>query len=323
MKKVLVTGGAGYIGSVLTQLLLDKNYQVRVVDNLMWGEESLEEFKDNSNFELVVGDLREQSVIEQVVKDVYAVVNLAAIVGDPACAKDPELSEQTNWDMPIALFEASEKASVKRFVSASTCSNYGKMLDSNNFIKEDGELNPVSLYAKLKVKFEEFLLNSESNGMVATSLRFATAYGLSPRMRFDLTVNEFTKEVYLGRELVVFGEQFWRPYCCTEDLAKACIAVLEAEENIVDREVFNVGSTDENYQKKMIVDLIKEKIPEMKVKYVKKDEDPRDYRVSFEKIKERLNFQVSKRLSEGIDEIKLELSSGAITDADAQKYKNV
>lgn len=124
---------------------------------------------------------------------------------------------------------------VKHFVFAPICSSYGKMANSNDCIDEEGDLNPVSLYAKLKVQFEKYLLGSELQGMAAAALRFSTAYGPSPRMRFDLTVNEFVKEVVLGRELVVFGEQFWRPYCHTEDLANACLRVLEADKNVVDR----------------------------------------------------------------------------------------
>ncbi len=225
-KKILVTGGAGYIGSVLTRLLLEKGYSVKVVDCLFWGGESLLGVFTNPNFEFIKGDVRDKNIHSKLLENVDGIVHLAAIVGDPACNADPELATSINWEGAKSLFDSAQESGVKNFVFASTCSNYGKMEDSNQLIDEDGALNPVSLYAKLKVKFEEYLLGSESKGMIATALRFSTAYGPSPRIRFDLTVNEFVKEIVLDRELVVFGEQFWRPYCHTQDLARACLKVL-------------------------------------------------------------------------------------------------
>jgi nucleoside-diphosphate-sugar epimerase len=291
INRVLVTGGAGYVGSVLTRKLLTQGYGVKVVDCLRWGGEALLPFFPNPNFEFINGDLRDADVRQKSVEGIDAIVHLAAIVGDPACKKDPALAEDINWNVSKQLFDLANAQGVSRFIFASTCSNYGKMPDSEEYIDEEGELNPISLYAKLKVRFENYLLHSEPKIMAATSLRFSTACGLSQRMRFDLTVNEFVKDVFLGRELVVFGEQFWRPYCHTEDLAQGCICVLEADRDIVDRNVFNVGDTTQNYQKQMIVDLIKEVLPQLKVRFVHKDEDPRDYKVNFDKINKGTGFQ--------------------------------
>jgi nucleoside-diphosphate-sugar epimerase len=148
-------------------------------------------------------------------------------------------------------------------------------------------------------------------------------YGLSPRIRFDLTVNEFTRDVALGRELVIFGEQFWRPYCHVEDLARACVSVLEADPEIVRQQVFNVGDTRENYQKKMLAEELQKLVPEMKVKYVQKNEDPRDYRVAFEKIYSTLGFTISKRVPDGMREIIRILRDGIISDPDNPKYRNI
>src|SRR5690606_37035451 len=178
------------------------------------------------------------------------------------------------------LYGAAEEAGVERFVFASTCSNYGKMADPNAYVDENSELSPVSLYAETKVEFENFLLSRErSNACAPTCLRFATVYGLSPRMRFDLTVNEFTRELASGKELVVFGERFWRPYCHVRDLARSVVHVLEAPLEKVAFEVFNVGDTAENYRKADVVEAIVAQVPEARVSYVHKDEDPRDYRV--------------------------------------------
>lgn len=322
IEKILVTGGAGYIGSVLTRELLEQGYSVRVVDCLRWGGESLLPVFTHPKFEFVNGDLRRKKVVLKSLDNVDAVIHLAAIVGDPACKEEPELAKEVNWQASKNLFQQAIYAGVKRFIFASTCSNYGKMPDSSEYIDENGVLNPISLYAKLKVKFEQYILQSSADSITVTSLRFATAFGISARMRFDLTVNEFVKELALGRELVVFGEQFWRPYCHVEDLAKGCIYVLEADKNLIDKEVFNVGETTQNYQKRMILNLIKEHIPDMKVRFVHRDEDPRDYKVNFDKIKNKLKFKVTKTLAAGIDEIIKLIHSGALKNPDDSFYKN-
>ncbi len=321
--KVLVTGAAGYIGSVLVRQLLKQGKEVLAVDKLMFGGESLIGVYNDPLFSFVKADITDVQSMKPLLEGVDAVVHLAAIVGDPACAQEPELANAINWEGSKKLLElCSQTPGVKRFIFASTCSNYGKM-EGDDFITEESPLRPVSLYAELKVKFENHLLNSEfRDDLCVTALRFATVYGLSPRIRFDLTVNEFTRDVALGRELVIFGEQFWRPYCHVEDLARACIHVLDAEPSQVNKNVFNVGDTLENYQKKMLAEELEKLIPSMKVKYVQKNEDPRDYRVAFEKIKNRLGFQISKKVPDGMREIISILGDGIIADPDSPKYKN-
>lgn len=323
MKKVLVTGGAGYIGSVLVKLLLNRGYKVRVLDNLMFGGDSLVELLNNENFEFIKGDIRDKEDVKAAMKDIDFVAHLAAIVGDPACAKEPKLAKETNLEGSKLVYNIANENKVKKFVFASTCSNYGKMKDSNDYVDETSELRPVSLYAETKVEFEKFLLSQDKNNFTKpTCLRFSTVYGLSPRIRFDLTVNEFTKELALERELIIFGEQFWRPYCHVVDLARSVINVIESD-NRTDFNVYNVGDTSENYQKQMIVEEILKQIPNGKVKYVKKDEDPRDYRVSFEKIKKELNFKITKRVPDGIRQIIQAIRSGLISDPDNPKFKNI
>lgn len=322
--KVMVTGAAGYIGSVLVNQLLRKGYDVVGVDKLMFGGDAIISVYNHPNFSFHKADVRDIESIRPILRDVDAIVHLAAIVGDPACAKEPELAESINWGGAVGLLDAAHEANnVKRFVFASTCSNYGKM-EGDELITEESPLRPVSLYAELKVKFENYLMQKKyRDDFVATALRFATVYGLSPRLRFDLTVNEFTRDVALGRELVIFGEQFWRPYCHVEDLARACIAVIEAEPDKVKKEVFNVGDTNENYQKKMLAEELQALVPEMKVKYVQKNEDPRDYRVAFEKIKNTLGFEITKTVPDGMKEIIQILKDGIISDPDSPKYKNI
>ena len=323
MKKVLVTGGAGYIGCVMVRQLLDKGYSVRVIDSLKWGGESLFDLITNNDFELQKGDIRNIEDVRKALINVNYVIHLAAIVGDPACSKFSDEAKETNWDGSVNLFEECEKSGVERFVFASTCSNYGKMKDSNSYVKEDSELNPVSLYAELKVKFENYLLNEKNNSNVcSTALRFSTVYGFSPRIRFDLTVNEFTRNMVLENFQEIWGEQFWRPYAHVDDLCRASILVLESEKSKVKSQVFGVGDTKENYQKGTIIREIN-KLVDGEIKYVAKDEDPRDYRVDFSKIKNELGFSISKTVPDGIKEIKKIVESGIITDCYSKKYKNI
>lgn len=324
MKKILVTGAAGYIGSVVVKQLLNKGYQVRGIDILNFGGESLLNVLTHPNFEFIKGDLREAEDVKNSLKDIYGIIHLAAIVGDPACAAEPQVAEDTNWYASKLLFDnANNSKDVKRFVFASTCSNYGKM-PGDNLLTEDSMLNPVSLYAKLKVQFEKYVLNSDTRkDFIPTNLRFSTAYGLSPRIRFDLTVNEFSKEVALGRELVIFGEQFWRPYCHVEDIARACILVLESDAEKVDHQVFNVGDSNENYQKKMIAEEILKFVPDAKIKYVHRDEDPRDYKVDFSKIKNQLGFKITRNVPDGLREIYLIVKNQIVKEPDSPRYKNI
>lgn len=323
-QRILVTGGAGYIGSVLVRLLLEQGYPVRVLDNLMYGGESIIDLLEHPNFEFIKGDVRNPEDVQIAVQNVYGLAHLAAIVGDPACAKSPELARAINLDASQKLYEQANAAGVQRFVFASTCSNYGKMDDPTKFVTEDSTLAPVSLYAETKVAFEKFLMGqNKSASTKPTCLRFSTVYGLSPRVRFDLTVNEFTKELALGRELVIFGEQFWRPYCHVRDLARSVVVALEAKEEQVAFDVFNVGDTSENYQKQMIVEEILKVIPDGEVKYVEKNEDPRDYRVNFDKIRDRLGFEITIRVPEGIRSMNKAIKEGFVSNPDEQKYRNI
>ena len=324
IKRVLVTGGAGYIGSVLVRILLEKGYQVRVLDSLKFGGEALYDVAQNPDFEFIKGDIRNNEDIDKALRGMEAVAHLAAIVGDPACSKFSDEAREVNWDASVSLFERAEKAGIKRFVFASTCSNYGKMADPDSFVNENSELRPVSLYAELKVKFENFILQEKKDAKIcATALRFSTVYGFSPRIRFDLTVNEFTRNVCLKGEQEIWGPQFNRPYCHVDDLARAVVLALEAPEEKVKANVFNVGDTRENYSKRMLMEEIQKQIPAAKAIYVDKSEDPRDYRVNCDKIKSDLGFTITKKVPDGIREIIKLMDSGMITDAYSQKFRNI
>jgi nucleoside-diphosphate-sugar epimerase len=325
--KILVTGGAGYVGSVLLRHLLNEGYSVRCLDRLSFGGESLLGIWSHPNFQFSSCDITDFDAVSSIIDsdDYFAVVHLAGIVGDPACKREPDLATRVNWDASVHLLEKTIEKKIPRFIFASTCSNYGKMSDPDGYVNEDSALAPVSLYAELKVKFEKLILQGipNSNEFSPTSLRFSTVYGMSPRMRFDLTVNEFTKELALSKELVVFGEQFWRPYCHVSDFSNAMLKVLQAPKDKIAYEVFNVGDTSENYTKQMIVEEIRKQIPGSLIKYVKKEEDPRDYRVDFAKIKDVLGFKVTKRVPDGIKEIRDIVQMRVIPNPEDQKYYNI
>ena len=327
MKNILVTGGAGYVGSGLLRELLVNGYSVTCVDNLMFGGESLLDIWHNKNFTFINCDINDSEKLNNVFSknNFDGVIHLAAIVGDPACKLYSDLANKTNWTSSKWLIEKSKSARVSKFIFASTCSNYGKMDDPEAYVDENSRLAPVSLYAELKVKFEKYMLSQMKriDGFSPTSLRFSTVYGLSPRMRFDLTVNEFTKDLALEKELVIFGEQFWRPYCHVKDFSNAFITVLKSPNEKVAYNVFNVGDTKENYTKQMLVNEIKKVLPKSKIKYVAKNEDARDYRVNCDKIQKELGFKISMTVPDGIKEIKRVIQENLIQDPEDQKYYNI
>jgi len=327
MKKILVTGGAGYVGAGLLRELIKANYEVFCVDNLMFGGESLIDIWHEKNFHFFNCDINNHKKFKKILisEDFYGVIHLAAIVGDPACKLHADLAYKTNWESTKWLLDACKELAIQRFVFASTCSNYGKMDNPSSYVLEDSKLAPVSLYAELKVKFENYLLNEieKTDDFTPTSLRFSTVYGVSPRMRFDLTVNEFTKDLTQGKELVVFGEQFWRPYCHVKDFSNAFITVLQADKNIVSHNVYNVGDTSENYTKQMLINEISKVVPNCKIKYVKKNEDPRDYRVNSDKIKKELDFKITMTVPDGIKEVYDIVRLGIVQDPEDQKYYNI
>lgn len=189
-------------------------------------------------------------------------------------------------------------------------------------IDEGGELRPVSLYAEQKVIVERRLLETDDLRLHPTCLRFATIFGAAPRMRFDLTVNEFTRDLWAGRELEVYGELFWRPYVHVREAARAVLAVLQAPEGTVGGEVFNVGHSDDNFRKLDLANLITDHLGRGTVSYVQRTDDPRDYKVSFEKIRSTLGFEPARRVPDGITEIVAGLERGEFGDPFSPSYRN-
>ena len=325
MKNIIVTGGAGYIGSIVCKDLINDGYAVTCIDSFKFGNESLDEIQNHKNFNKINLDINNFSEVESVLsnKKYFAIIHLAAIVGDPACKIYSDEAKNTNLISSIKLYELAIKYDVQKFLFSSTCSNYGKM--KNKEVNEDSDLAPVSLYAELKVEFEKYILKSinKTKKLSPCILRFSTVYGSSPRMRFDLTVNEFTKDLYLGRELEVFGNNLWRPYCHVKDFSNVFLRMLKLEDSKIKFNIFNVGSSSENYTKQMLVNILLEKIPNAKIKYVKQIDDLRDYKVNFDKIKKEIGFTPSIIVAEGIQEILNNLKNNIYIDPDHQKHYNI
>jgi nucleoside-diphosphate-sugar epimerase len=306
----------------VTAHLLHQGHAVRVLDSLQFGGSSLLGIASEDGFEFSFGDVRDADAVQAGLAGVHAVVHLAAVVGDPACARNPTLAREVNLDAALRVLAVAKASGVERFIFASTCSNYGRMSDTTALAREEDELRPISLYAETKVAFETELMGSASNGLAPTILRFATLYGLSPRMRFDLTVNQFTMEMVTRGRIAVYGEKFWRPYVHVRDAARAIETVLTAPPSQVANRVFNVGDTDENYTKRDLVELISQEVPGCTVEYVQKNEDPRDYRVSFERIRSELGFRVTRRVPDGIRELTAALRGGLFENVESPRHYN-
>ncbi len=322
---ILVVGGAGYIGAVLVRYLLGRGYWVRVLDALLHDNQpAIDELLDHPRFSFVHGDLCDPATVEGALEDASDVVLLAALVGDPMCKKDPERARAVNDIGSINLIERLVGHGIKRLVFMSTCSNYG-LRDTDREATEESELNPQSLYAETKVKVEKHLLSSAGRfDFAPTVLRCATAYGLSPRMRFDLTINEFTREMALAKELLVYDADTWRPYCHVTDISRAIGLMLESRPENIAGQVFNVGSPGENYTKRMVVELLQQYLPSARIRYKEGKVDPRNYRVDFAKITDLFGFEATVVLDGFVKELIEEIRRGRFSDYDdrVRFYRN-
>jgi nucleoside-diphosphate-sugar epimerase/CBS domain-containing protein len=323
IKNILIVGGAGYLGCLLVQKLLLKGYNVHILDSLMYGSSHLKNILKNKKVKLITDDMRNISILMQSLKDIDAVINLAAIVGDPACKENPEATIGVNYLANKALAEACKYNQVNRFIYASTCSVYGQMSGEEK-LTEESPLNPVSLYARSKIQSEEALLNMEDENFAPTILRMSTLYGSSPRMRFDLVVNTMTKNAIVDRTIFVHGggEQ-WRPLLHVADAADAYVKCLEAPLHKVKGQIFNVGSEIENYQILQIAEEVKNAIPNVKIKPVGEKVDSRNYVVSFAKIKKVLGYKTKKKLETSIKEMARLIKSKEIKNVNDPKYYNL
>ena len=327
-RHILITGGAGYIGSYLTSELLRANQRVTVVDSLLFGGESVVPFLHHPNFNFVKADVTVPRAIKDALKDDWqkpdAVVHLAAIVGFPACqAVGPQVARRYNVEATKKVFEQAVDLGVERFVFASTYSNYGLSVEGQP-VTEESPLNPQSLYAETKIAAEEFLLGQKDAGCAPLLFRFATLYGMSPRTRFDLIVNQFVLEAFTKHALIIYQRGYSRSFVHIHDVVRGVMMGLEAEQPKIRGQVFNLGTEHGNYSKDDIVQLVLKRIPETVVEY--KDltfgGDMRDITVSFAKIKKVLGFYTTLNVDDGVRDLLFALKAGIIRNPTDEKYRN-
>ena len=325
---ILITGGAGYIGSLLTGELLRTGRRVTVVDSLLFGGESLLGYMAHPDFHFVKADVTEPDALLSAVRSDWsqpeAVIHLAAIVGFPACqAIGKAAAWKYNVEAVQLAFEQAVGFSAGKFIFSSTYSNYGLSTDGLP-VTEESPLNPQSLYAETKIAAEQFLLGQKDVKTAALIFRFATLYGISPRTRFDLIVNQFVLEAFMHRELIIYQRGYSRSFVHVRDVVRGILMGLDAPQEHTRGQVYNLGSDDGNYTKDEIVALIKKHLPETTV--IHKDltfgGDMRDITVSFEKIQRTLGFATTLTVEDGVRELLLALRSGIIRNPQDEHYRN-
>ena len=320
IRNVLVVGGAGFVGSVLIPKLLDRGYHVRVMDSLVYGDDGIRHLNGRPRYEMVDGDLRSLESIVRSSRDADAVVHLGALVGDPACALDENLTLEINLKATQNLAEVARGIGVRRFIFASTCSVYGA---TDELLDETSPLGPVSVYARSKMESEQLTLALDNHEFSTVALRFGTFYGLSPRPRFDLIVNMLVAKAIHDKEITIFGGDQWRPFLHVDDGAEAIVRCVEAPVETVKGQIFNVGSDDQNYTLGQIAEEIAKAIAGVEVVYKRKADEEASYRVSFEKIRTLLNFVPRNSLAEGIEQISAAIAGGEIAHYLDARYSNI
>jgi nucleoside-diphosphate-sugar epimerase len=315
---VLVVGGAGYIGSLLCERLLQNGYRVRVLDALLYGREALRAVQNHPDFQLMVGDCRNMQDVVRAVRGVDAIIDLAAIVGDPACEQDRDAALQINYGATRMMIEVAKGNGVGRFLFASSCSVYGA---TEHEVDERSKANPISVYAQTKVDSERALLAVADEHFHPTILRFATVFGLGYRPRFDLVVNLLTARARQDGKITIFNGEQWRPFIHVRDVVEAIVLSLEAPIKVVSGQIFNVGDVRLNHTLQNVAEIISDIFPNTQVENVA-NTDRRNYRVNFDKIRNRLNFEANYTIRQGVEELRGAFDERFILDYKDLRYHN-
>lgn len=316
--RILVTGGAGFVGSHLTRKLLDRGHHVRVLDAFLYGDDSLKDLRSHPNLEVVRGDICDPVVVEQCVRGVKGVAALAAIVGDAACELSPQRTHAVNYESTKILLEACRRAGVQRIVFSSSCSVYGA--NGTAPVSETSPLHPVSLYAETRIASENLLLE-QCGPVEVVILRLATVCGVSPRMRFDLMVNTMTAAAVTRGEIHVFGPQQWRPHLHVQDAAEAFVLGLESP--AAAGGIFNVGSGDQNFTIAEVAQRVSRGVGGVPIHVHEADGDRRSYRVSFDRIRDVLGFRARYTVDDAVAEVRDLLARHPGLDVSAPHFYNV
>ncbi len=318
--KILVIGGAGYIGSALVEKLLNLGLQVSVLDAMHYGEATLSRVAGHPNLTLIREDFRHIEALTRAVSGVGSVIHLGGLVGDPACAVDTDLTVDVNVTATKVIGEIAKARGVRRFIFASSCSVYGAC---DEIVNEEAHFNPQSLYARSKVASEAVLKGLNDRDFAVTCLRFSTIYGISGRTRFDLVVNLLCAKAVRDGAITVYGADQWRPFVHVEDVARAVTMTLQAPIDLVAGEVFNVGSDAQNYTLGEVAELIHGQVPDAKITSDDTFVDKRNYRVSFAKIRSRLGFEPAWTIERGIAQVVALVRSNEVGHYSLPTYSNV
>ena len=315
---IVVTGGAGYVGSHLTRKLLDRGFRVRLLDSFVYGGDGLAALEGSPNLEVVEGDICSPTDLDRAVRGARGVIALAALVGDAACDLLPQRTMAVNYESTRETVRACKAAGVRRLVFASSCSVYGA--NGNNFLYEDSFKNPVSLYARTRVMSEELLQREQTSAFEVAILRLATVCGVSPRMRFDLMVNTMTACARATGKIRVSGAAQWRPHLHVQDAAEAFLLAVESPHAAGG--VFNVGNEGENFTIAEVAEKVAAQNPGTHIEYGVNGADARSYRVGFKRIREELGFQCRHTVDDAIREVGELFSSGAVVDFTDEQFHN-
>jgi nucleoside-diphosphate-sugar epimerase len=319
-RKILVIGGAGYIGSALLPKLLARGYHVRLLDLFLFGRDPIARIVEHPNLEIIHADFRHMDKIVHAMKGMDEVIHLGGIVGDPACSLDHELTMEVNLMATRMIAEAAKGSGIRRFCFASTCSVYGA---NDQMLDERSELNPISLYARSKLASEKVLMEMADTFFSPVILRFGTVYGLSGRTRFDLVVNLLTAKAVVDGKITVSGGGQWRPLLHVDDAALALMKAVEAPTELVHGEVFNVGSNEQNYRLEEVAQVVQSLVTQAEIVEMGTGADFRNYQVEFSKITKMLGFIPRWTLQEGIKQVIAALENGEVKDYRHPMYSNV
>lgn len=315
--KVLVIGGAGYIGSAVIPILLAGGHSVSLLDLFLYGHAPIREFESKLE-NIWTADFRDSLLLESAMIGMDAVIHLGSIVGDPACSIDEELSVEIDMLATQKVAVAAREAGVQKFLLSSTCSVYGS---GNEILTEQSSYQPLSIYAKAKLASEWILQTMASDTFSPVILRFGTVYGFSGRVRFDLVVNLLTAKAILENKITVFGGDQWRPFIHVEDAARAIVAAVEAPSVKTHNEIFNAGSNAQNYTISEVAEIIKRMFYSARLILSGGDKDKRNYRVNFDKIEKTLKFSPKWTVIEGVKQVRDAINEG-ITDYTLSDYNN-
>ena len=320
VKKVFVTGGAGYVGAVLVPKLLEKGHSVKVIDIYIYGENVLDAVKGHPRLAQVKGDIRDRELLERELPGYDTVIHLACISNDPSYELDPGLGKSINYDAFVDLVDVSKKAGVKNFIYASSSSVYG--IKEETEVTEDLPLEPLTDYSKYKVKCEEVLMKEATDNFIVTIIRPSTVCGYSPRLRLDLTVNILTNNAVNKGEITVFGGEQKRPNLHIEDMADLYVYLLEQPDAKIHKKIYNAGY--ENYKVREIAEMVRKNIGTHIPIKVTPTNDNRSYHVSSKKIREELGFIPKHTIEEAIIDLKKAFEQGKIPNPmDDIRYYNI